>query len=459
MTFGQIKSQTERKIKFIKIPFTPPHKFYFKFYKNFKTSYLLESRCDDKNIARFSFLGFNPKLRVSFKAGICEITGEYRDKVKDVNNPLKIIQKLVGYSKIRTPFPLVGGAIGYVSYDAISYWEKVPSAMADDFDFPDIEMGIYDDGLVFDHHSKEAYYYYTGENRLKEIQSSEVCCEENFSYTKPKPNITKKTFEENVKKAKEYIYAGEIFQVVISKRYEFGLKGDLSKFYLALRELNPSPYMFFYQFEDRKIIGSSPEMLVRVIDKIIETNPIAGTCPVSANNYQNRILAEKLLSDPKERAEHIMLVDLARNDLGRICEFGTVNLNEFMKIKKFSHVQHIVSKVTGVLKSDLNQYDVLRATFPAGTVSGAPKIRAMEIIAEIENVRRGPYAGAVGYFSKNGNSDFAITIRSLVANRNRGYIQSGGGIVADSIPEKEYYETEHKAAALIKTLDNAGEIS
>jgi anthranilate synthase component 1 len=259
-----------------------------------------------------------------------------------------------------------------------------------------------------------------------------------------------------VEKAKEYVTCGDIFQVVLSKRYEFNIKGDLTEFYRALRQINPSPYMYFLKAGDRQIVGSSPEMLVRVDNRQVQTFPIAGTRPCMADPAENRRLATELLADPKECAEHVMLVDLARNDIGRISKYGSVHVPEFMKVHRYSHVQHIVSQVVGDLRDDYECYDALSAVFPAGTVSGAPKVRAMEIIEELEPTRRGPYAGAVGYFSYNGNADFAITIRTLFADRDKAYIQAGAGIVADSVPETEWFETEHKAGALMKALQMCG---
>ncbi len=366
----------------------------------------------------------------------------------------KIVEdRLVHHREYR----LVGGAVGYISYDAVRYWERLPETTADDLDFPDIQMGIFDDGIVFDHRKKQAVYYCSDENRLGDIAGliEEPVDFETFSYEQPKVSVRKEHFQRAVENAKEYVTSGDIFQVVLSKRYEFRFKGSLMKFYRALREINPSPYMYFLKTGGRQIVGSSPEMLVRVDDRSVETFPIAGTRPCAEKPSENRRLAEELLADPKERAEHVMLVDLARNDVGRVAKFGSVHVPEFMTVHRYSHVQHIVSHVVGNLKDHCNCYDALRAVFPAGTVSGAPKIRAMEIIEELEPLRRGPYAGAVGYFSYNGNADFAITIRTLVANKDKAYIQAGGGIVADSVPEREWFETEHKAEALMKALEAA----
>jgi anthranilate synthase component 1 len=317
---------------------------------------------------------------------------------------------------------------------------------------------VYDDGIVFDHITGQAYYYWYNENRIQEVERLVGDkLESNYLVARElRTNLTRDRFEDNVREAKRYIRAGDIFQAVLSKRFEFSFKGDLVNFYKALREINPSPYMYFLRMKDRAIVGSSPEMLGRLDGEDAETFPIAGTRPVGENPSEDKRLAKELLNDPKERAEHVMLIDLARNDLGKVCRFGTVTVPEFMTIQKYSHVQHIVSRVTGRLRPECDAIDVFKAIFPAGTVSGAPKKRAMEIIDELEPCRRGPYAGAVGYFSFNGNADFAITIRTLVTNGNRGYIQAGAGIVADSDPTREWFETEHKANALLHALKLRG---
>jgi anthranilate synthase component 1 len=330
----------------------------------------------------------------------------------------------------------------------------LPTHSRDDLQLPDFEFGVYDDGIVFDHISGQAYYYWYNRNRIRELEHllSKKPTSQDLVAKGLHVNIARRKFESNVRKAKRYIRDGDIFQAVLSKRFEFSFKGDLISFYKKLREINPSPYMYFLKMKDRAIIGSSPEMLGRVDGKNAETFPIAGTRPIGKSPAQDKQLADELLNDPKERAEHVMLIDLARNDLGRVCKFGTIAVPEFMTIQKYSHVQHIVSRVTGQVRGSYDSIDVFRAIFPAGTVSGAPKKRAMEIIDELEPCRRGPYAGAVGYFSYNGNADFAITIRTLVTNRNRGYIQAGAGIVADSDPTREWFETEHKAKALLHAL-------
>lgn len=397
------------------------------------------------------------------KDGIVDIYDRVRDEKESfpVSDPLLPVKKIVGGERnIQCSFRFIGGAVGYISYDAIRYWEKLPERAVDDINFPDLEMAIYDDGIIFSHKTGEVFYYHFNESRLKEI---ETIIEKNYdpeplSYTDLRVNLKKEEFEEIVAKSKEYIFSGDIFQVVLSKRYELKFHGSLLPFYAVLREVNPSPYMFFLKMGKHQIVGSSPEMLVRVENGIIETFPIAGTKPrVRDDPFKDEVLARELLCDPKERAEHAMLVDLARNDIGKVSEFGSVHVPEFMMVHKYSHVQHIVSRVVGTLRRGYSCYDTLKAVFPAGTVSGAPKVRAMEIIEELEPVRRGPYAGAVGYFSYNGNSDFAITIRTLIAKGSRAYIQAGAGIVADSVPEKEWFETEYKVSALLRALQFASE--
>jgi anthranilate synthase component 1 len=364
------------------------------------------------------------------------------------------LRNLPGFKEQR----FIGGAVGYISYDSVRYWEKLPQNALDDQNFPDVEVGVFDDGIVYDHRNKQAFYYHLNENRLPELDEllQETEEYEGLSHEQLKVNTSKEQFENAVKKAKEYVTAGDVFQVVLSKRYDFQIRGNLIGFYRNLRDINPSPYMYFLKSGEHQIVGSSPEMLVRVENRVVETFPIAGTRPHVKNPAENRRLTEELLADPKERAEHVMLVDLGRNDIGKVSKFGSVHLPEFMKVHQYSHVQHIVSRVVGDLRDECDCYDALRAVFPAGTVSGAPKVRAMEIIEELEPTTRGPYAGAVGYFSYNGNADFAITIRTLVVNGDRAHIQVGAGIVADSDPEKEWYETEQKAQALIKALEFSG---
>jgi len=425
-------------------------------------AYVLESVEGPEKLAEYSFVGFDPCIAMSVKDELAEV----QDRVNDCKNvyrtrdPLPLIRSLVGGLCEALSPRFVGGAVGYISYDAVRYWERLPEKTFDDFKFPDVELAIYNDGLLFDHKRGEAYYYYYGVNRINMVEEF-VKMEpqhEPLSFSNLRTNVKKEQFEEAVVRSKEYIASGDIFQVVLSRRIEFNFDGSLIPFYMALRRINPSPYMYFLKMRSRQIVGSSPEMLVRVEGGIVETFPIAGTRPrVPKDPTLDLTLAEELVKDPKECAAHAMLVDLARNDVGKVCEYGSVQVPEFMRVYRYSHVQHMVSRVIGKLKRGLGCYDALKAVFPAGTVTGAPKVRAMEIIEELESVRRGPYAGAVGYFSFNGNADFAITIRTLVAFGRQAFIQVGAGIVADSVPEREWFETEHKASALLEALQKASE--
>ncbi len=465
--FGFQKSTTTRipkvtrQLKIRKLSFEKqPLEIFSKLCTNYENAYILESIEGPKKLSQYSFIGFDPTFIITIKNGEAVInnkrTGE--EERRKVQKPLAVIQETLRKRLDIKDQRFIGGAVGYISYDAVRCWEKLSESAVDDQNFPDVEVGIFDDGIVYDHRNKQAFYYQLNENRLAEIDEllQEQEDHEGLSHKQLKVNISKERFENAVKKAKEYVTAGDVFQVVLSKRYDFQIRGDLIGFYHNLRDINPSPYMYFLKFGEHQIVGSSPEMLVRVENRVVETFPIAGTRPHVKNPVENKRLTKELLADPKERAEHVMLVDLGRNDIGKVSKFGSVRLLEFMKVHQYSHVQHIVSRVVGDLKDECDSYDALRAVFPAGTVSGAPKVRAMEIIEELEPTRRGPYAGAVGYFSYNGNVDFAITIRTLVANGDRAHIQVGAGIVADSEPEKEWYETEHKAQALIKALEVSG---
>jgi anthranilate synthase component 1 len=454
-------SKSTRQLKIRKLSFEkPPLEIFSKLYNNYESTYILESIEGPKKLSQYSFIGFDPALTITIKNGEAVIRNKRTDEEerKTVNEPLAVIQEtlrnLPGFKEQR----FIGGAVGYISYDAVRCWEKLPETAVDDQNFPDVEVGVFDDGIIYDHRNRQTLYYHLNKNRLPEID--ELLQEPNsngaLTHKQLKVNISKERFEDAVEKAKEYVTAGDVFQVVLSKRYDFQIRGNLVGFYRNLREINPSPYMYFLKSGEHQIVGSSPEMLVRVENRRVETFPIAGTRPHVKNPAENKRLTEELLADPKERAEHVMLVDLGRNDIGKVSKFGSVHLPEFMKVHQYSHVQHIVSRVVGDLRDECDCYDALRAVFPAGTVSGAPKVRAMEIIEELEPTRRGPYAGAVGYFSYNGNADFAITIRTLIANGDKAHIQVGAGIVADSDPEKEWFETEHKAQALIKALEVSG---
>jgi len=455
-----MNSKVIRQLKIKKLSFEKsPLEIFSKLYSQYENAYILESIEGPKKLSQYSFIGFSPAATITIKNGqattLNKRTGD--KQTSKVDEPLsaisKTLQTLPGFLEQR----FVGGAVGYIGYDAVRYWEKLPQKAVDDQKFPDVKVGIFDDGIIYDHRNRKAFYYYINENRLEEINNQlKEGINGSVECKQLGVNISKEKFEEAVERAKEFVTAGDIFQVVLSKRYDFKIKGSLIGFYRNLRKINPSPYMYFVKSGEHQIVGSSPEMLARVENRKVETFPIAGTRPHVKDPTENKCLTEELLADPKERAEHVMLVDLGRNDIGKVSKFGSVHLPEFMQVHQYSHVQHIVSRVVGDLKEECNAYDALRAVFPAGTVSGAPKVRAMEIIEELEPTRRGPYAGAVGYFSYNGNADFAITIRTLVAKGEKAYLQVGAGIVADSVPENEWFETEHKGRALMKALEVSG---
>ncbi|HZA70084.1 MAG TPA: chorismate-binding protein [Nitrososphaeraceae archaeon] len=433
-----------------------PFEIFKQIYLNYDNLFILESLTGPKELSEFSVIGFDPEFTVKCekeKFQICrkgKIISE--KKIKDPLAELRRILPIVNEKKLR----YIGGAVGYVSYDAIKFWEQLPSKRSSNI-FPLMEFGIYTDGLIHDRKDKATYYFHIGKkSRLAELEkllsSKSKYLDKSFYFSRPISGTSKSHFISKVKKAKDYVYEGEVFQVVISRKFIFEVHGDPMILYENLRKLNPSPYMYFFKRKRRFIIGSSPEMLLRVINDKIETFPIAGTRPITKKESENRRLAKELLRDKKELAEHTMLVDLARNDLGRVCKFGSVQPKELMIVKRFSHVQHIVSHITGDLYSKYDCFDAFRSLFPAGTVSGAPKVRAMEVISELEESSRGPYAGALGYFSFNRCCDFAIIIRSLFINGNNAFIQAGAGIVMDSIPKNEYLETEHKAGALFSAM-------
>lgn len=430
-------------------------------YHRYDIVFIFESLIGPKELSEFSIIGFDPELTITCdtkKFIISDRSGA--TKVTKVGDPLVQLREIV--PKVSdNRFRYLGGAVGYVSYDAVRFWERLPLQNTKKHHFPLLEFGIFTDGILYNHVEKQAYYFSIRPNsRIKEVkdlmsESRDLQEESTFSYSTLERNLTRKQFKEKVNKSKKYIYDGDVFQVVLSKRMTFKISGDLLTVYEKLRDINPSPYMYFFRMGGKHIIGSSPEMLLRVTGDHLETFPIAGTRPVADDDKRNQQLTKDLLNDEKEVAEHTMLVDLARNDIGKVSKYGTVQVKELMKVKRFSHVQHMISHVTGILQSGFDSYDAFRAVFPAGTVSGAPKLRAMEIIDELEPNFRGPYAGALGYFSANGSCDFAITIRSIFANKSDAFIQSGAGIVMDSIPQTEWAETEQKANALLSALEKS----
>ncbi|HET6809055.1 MAG TPA: chorismate-binding protein [Nitrososphaera sp.] len=431
-----------------------------KLYLLYQRVFILESLIGPEELAEMSIIGFDPKLIVTCDSNNFKVKDRSGRILQSspTKEPLSTLHDLM--PKVNDDrFRYVGGAVGYINYDAIRFWEHLPiKSNKKASSFPLLEFGIYDDGILFNHKENQALYFFLEKSRLEQIEHKMARIKSKpsrFSYSTPKRNMTKKDFVKMVTKAKRYIYDGHIFQVVLAKSMKFTVKGSLIDLYAKLREVNPSPYMYMLKMSDRCIIGSSPEMLIRITNDYIETFPIAGTRQILKDEKKNEILRKELLEDEKEIAEHTMLVDLARNDIGRVCEFGTVKVKEFMTIKRFSHVQHIVSHVVGRLHRNFDSYSSVKAVFPAGTVSGAPKVRAMQIIDELEPSLRGPYAGAVGYFSFNGSCDFAITIRSLFVNGSKAYVESGAGIVIDSDPELEWAETEHKANAILSALRQA----
>ena len=431
---------------------TQPFEVYNKISRNYKYSFLFESLTGPDELAETSIMGFEPEFIV--RGYFDKITIENRDgeiETIETHTPLDEIKKLVKQTDDMT-YRYLGGAVGNIDYDAIRLFENIPGKR--NLDKPIMEFGIYNDGILYDNKKKQFFYFYYDENRSENILKTEGEFG-TFEISDIIPNLNKEKFEKIVNKAKEYVHSGDVFQVVLSRKFSFEGKGDYLKVYEKLRKLNPSPYMFHLKMNNNTIIGSSPEMLLRVTGKDIETFPIAGTRKITEDEEKNEKLKDELQNDEKELAEHTMLVDLGRNDIGRVCDYGTVKVKELMEIKRFSHVQHIVTHVVGKLNQKHDMYDAFEAVFPAGTVSGAPKVRAMEVIQELEPTQRGTYAGAVGYFSFNGCCDFAIAIRSIFAEENKGFVQAGAGIVFDSIAENELKETEHKANAMITALKEA----
>ncbi|MBI5145242.1 MAG: anthranilate synthase component I [Candidatus Omnitrophica bacterium] len=452
-------------------------------------AFLLESVEGQEKIARYSFLGSNPSLVFRSKAKSIELINPLKKSVRKfvtAEDPLFEIKKLMQDFKpvaIKGLPRFYGGLVGYLGYELVRFFEELPDKNSDALRVPDAIFLLTDTILVFDHinqtikivynvilpkkdrglSQKELKNFYA--QAMKKIGTIEkdfykpvVYGPQGVKSGRPKlkieSNCQKSEFQDKVSQAKEYIRKGDIIQVVLSQRFKLKIKKDPLDIYRALRSLNPSPYMFFLKLKDVILIGSSPEMLVRYEDGLVWTRPIAGTRPRGRTEEEDKKLEHELLADKKEKAEHIMLVDLGRNDLGRVCKVGSVELNEFMTVEKYSHVMHLVTEVMGVVDKKYDAYDILRASFPAGTVTGSPKIRAMEIIDELENTRRGPYAGCVGYFSFSKNMDTCITIRTVVIKDNNAYIQAGAGIVADSKPEKEYFESVNKAKALIEAITN-----
>lgn len=440
-------------------------------------TWMLESVEGGEHIGRYSFIGGKPRAILRANGTATEITEETATKKITGTDPLGVLKEYMSrYQPVRDPaLPrFTGGAVGFLGYDMVSVFEpRVPVIKKDIIGNPDMVMMITNAFIIFDrvNHTMKvvANAFVDGDaNKAYDAALAEIdeLCAALMTPVKrvlidahldveqviPESNMTVPEYRSMIEKAKEYICAGDIIQVVLSQRFEVENTADSLDVYRALRSINPSPYMFCLDLGESALVGSSPEVHVRCEDRRVELRPIAGTRPRGKTGAQDLELEKELLADAKELAEHVMLVDLGRNDVGRVCEFKSVRVPEQMVIERYSHVMHIVSDVTGTLSPGHDAYDVMRATFPAGTVSGAPKIRAMEIIAELEKTKRGPYAGAVGYFSFDGNLDSCITIRTVVLDKNKAYVQAGGGIVADSVPEAEYQETRNKAGAVLKAL-------
>jgi anthranilate synthase component I len=451
-------------------------------------SFLLESAEEGARLGRYSFIGLHPWMTLKAKEGITTLSYRTGEICEVPGNPLETLRSLLkGFkSPVYSDLPrFSGGAVGYFGFDILQYVEKLPRSGANDLAMDDLQWLFMDQVIVYDHFRHEIQvlgHLFVDEGDTQEILAAkyEQTCKDIKKLAKTalekgiqhdsntfmlnpskgsqavESNLTKAEFEGMVKKAKEYILAGDIFQVVLSQRFVLNNPPDPFRVYRILRQINPSPYMYYLQFsKDETIVGSSPEMLVKVEDGKVETRPIAGTRKKGKTAQENEELKADLLADEKECAEHYMLVDLGRNDIGRVAEYGSVNMEQLMEVELFSHVMHIVSHVTGKLRADKDSFDALLACFPAGTVSGAPKLRALEIIAEMEPHARNAYAGAIGYFSFSGNMDTCITIRTVVFKQGKAYVQAGAGIVADSVPENEYEETKNKAMALIQAIQMA----
>jgi len=424
---------------------------YNKISRNYSYSFLFESLTGPEVLSETSVMGFDPKIILKGYSDKVEIVRDKKTVIIQTSEPFDELKKLLEKSEDQS-YRYLGGAVGIVNYDAVRLVEDIDNIH--NSPQPLMEFGIYDDGILYDNIHKKLFYFYHNENRFEKLKIGENIFGD-FHCSETSQNMDEQKFSEIVNKAKKYIHDGDIFQVVLSRKFTFNIDGDHLTLYKTLRNLNPSPYMYHLKQDSKITIGASPEMLVRITNDKVETFPIAGTRKITEDEEINKQLAEELLHDEKELAEHTMLVDLGRNDIGRVCKFGTVHPESLMQIKQFSHVQHIVSHVVGNLAPENDMFSAFKAVFPAGTVSGAPKVRAMQIIDELEPEARGPYAGAVGYFSFNGCCDFAIAIRSIFIDGKKGFVQSGAGIVSDSVAKYEFRETEHKAGAMLQALKEA----
>lgn len=463
-----------------------PIRVFQQFYSE-KRAFLLESVEGGVKWARYSFIGTDPFLTVRAKNGVTEVLNGKETLRYSEAKPIEVLKSLLrSYKSPSLPeLPrFTGGAVGFFGYDLLQYYERLPKHRIDDLEMDDIQFMFCDQVIVFDHFKQQLkvianVHIREGATDAEIIRAYDETCAkidaaiekllrplpsgrssqnpvpEDVELGEIRSNVTKEQFISNVEQAKEYIRAGDIFQVVLSQRFEIETAVEPLQVYRILRTLNPSPYMYVLKMEEEVIVGTSPELLVRVEEERVETRPIAGTRPRGRTPEEDSALERELLADEKERAEHLMLVDLGRNDLGRVSEFGSVKCDSFMEIERYSHVMHIVSNVSGRIRKDKDFFDAFLSCLPAGTVSGAPKLRAMEIIAELENEARGAYAGAIGYLGFSGNLDTCITIRTIIFKKGKAYVQAGAGIVWDSVPEKEYEETVNKAKGMLKAIRTA----
>ena len=458
-----------------------PVSVYMKLKRSGQPAFLLESVEGGEQVGRYSFIGVNPKgvLTVQDGQASFERDGEASSfRLEPGQDPLHVIKSHFEHVRpvaLEGLPRLVGGAVGFMSYDIVRYFEELPATASDDLQAPTVAFMFPDTLVIFDHakhhlivlanaHNSDGDMDAAYDRALASIEQIVIALEAPLPHHyhgihavpelgDPVSNFLRPDYEDRVRKAKEYIRDGDAFQIVLAQRFSRGTSSTPLQIYRALRATNPSPYMFLLEFsEDLTLVGASPEMLVRLEDGIAYNRPLAGTRRRGADEEEDLALEQELLNDPKERAEHVMLVDLGRNDLGRVCDYGTVKVKKMLYVERYSHVMHIVSQIEGVLRQGMDAFDLLRATFPAGTLSGAPKVRAMEIIEELEETRRGPYGGAVGYFSFDGSMDMCITIRTLLMQNGRISVQAGGGIVADSDPAEEYMETINKAKAVFEAV-------
>ena len=459
-----------------------PVSAYLRIAQGARYSFLLESVEGGEKIARYTFAGAHPEEVFRYANGACVLESPGRILWEE-RDPVEFLRRrMERFRPVRLPGlpPLVAGAIGYFSYDIVRLIERLPKKLRDDIGLFDAMLAFYHGLIAFDHVQHRVWVVRNvhtdapGSLRSKydaavrEIQRTRKLLEQPCAAEQPKkkksPRSTKLRIKSNfaqpeylaaVRKAKEYIRAGDIFQVVISQRFSAATKAEPFEIYRELRALNPSPYLFFLQMNDVAVVGSSPEMLVKVQGREVFYRPIAGTRWRGKTEAEDQRLEREMLADEKERAEHIMLVDLGRNDLGRVCDYGTVKVEKLMTVERYSHVMHLVSSLRGQLREDVDCFDALMACFPAGTVSGAPKVRAMEIIEELEKTRRGIYAGGILYLDFAGNLDSCIALRTMVVKNGVAHIQAGGGIVADSVPQGEFDESVNKSMALRRALESA----